>query len=196
MVTKSLSGLSGDKSSSDPSTWSSEQTDSWFEKGEWLNGWEITPDSSIDKKEFALSYFKNKSRWDMAFAFLKNSDFTKLEKKRHDIHGDNIYAIVSEYITKKEEDVRFEAHKRYIDIQYVFYGSEIIGVAPSDAKCEVLVPYDSTKDIEFMNVNQNSPLKATPNRFFIFFPSDLHRPGVRDGEDSTVRKVVLKVKIE
>jgi biofilm protein TabA len=196
MLITGLPGLSGGISSTDPSSWSSKQINNWFEKGEWLNGWEITPDASINKKELALSYFKNKARWDMAFAFLKNSDVTRLEKKRHDINGDNLYAVVNEYVTKKEEDVRFEAHKKYIDIQYIFYGAEIIGVAPYIAKYEVLVPYDSTKDIEFITAAENSRLKATPDRFFIFFPSDLHRPGVSDGESSTVRKIVLKVKVD
>ena len=63
--------MSGCKSSRDPSAWSSSETDKWFEKHEWLNGWNITPDASINKKEFAVYYFKNKERWDKAFAFLK-----------------------------------------------------------------------------------------------------------------------------
>ena len=47
-------------------------------KHEWLNGWNVTPDASINKKEFAVYYFKNKERWDKAFAFLKDNDLTKL----------------------------------------------------------------------------------------------------------------------
>ena len=61
----------GCKSSQDPSRWSSSKIDKWFEKGEWLNGWTVSPDASINRKEFAVSYFKNKERWNKAFAFLK-----------------------------------------------------------------------------------------------------------------------------
>jgi YhcH/YjgK/YiaL family protein len=71
----------------------------------------------------------------------------------------------------------------------------MIAVAPVSMKKEVLTPYDSNKDIEFMSVTRNSEFKATPDRFFIFFPSDLHRPSVKVGETSQVRKVVIKVKI-
>jgi YhcH/YjgK/YiaL family protein len=191
----SFLGFIGCNGSTDPSAWSSKKIDSWFEKGEWLNGWTILPDASINRKEFAVSYFKNKERWDKALIFLKSSDLSKLEIKRYDIDGDNLYATVSEYLTKNIENARFEAHQKYIDIQYVISGSELMGVAPMSMKKEVLVPYDATKDIEFMTVTQNSEFKATPDRLFIFFPSDIHRPGIKVGENSPVRKIVVKVKI-
>jgi YhcH/YjgK/YiaL family protein len=196
MVLTSFLSIIGCKSSIDPATWSNIRIDKWFEKGEWLNGWTVLPDASINRKEFATSYFKNKERWDKAFMFLKNSDLAKLEVKRYDIDGDNLYAPVSEYLSKNEEDARFEAHKKYIDIQYVISGVEQIGVAPYSQKKEVLVPYDDAKDIEFMTVTGDVNYKATPDKVFIFFPSDAHRPGLKVGENSLVRKVVLKVKID
>lgn len=185
----------GCNSSSDPSTWNSNKIDKWFDKGDWLNGWAISPDESINRKEFAISYFNNKERWDKAFIFLRNTDLSKLELKRYDIDGDNLYAPVSEYLTKNEEDARYEAHRKYIDIQYIISGKELIGVAPISTKKEELVPYDSSKDVEFMTVAQGVNFKASPNRFFIFFPSDAHRPNVKDGDNSQVRKIVVKVKI-
>jgi YhcH/YjgK/YiaL family protein len=196
MLTASFLGFAGCKSSTDPSGWDSKKIDSWFEKGEWLNGWTVSPDSSIDRKEFAVSYFKNKERWDKAFIFLKTSDLSKLELKRHDIDSDNLYASVSEYFTKNEDDARFEAHQKYIDIQYVINGIEQISVAPVSLKKDVIVPYDTAKDIEFITVTRSTDMKATPERFFIFFPSDIHRPGLKIGENSQVRKVVVKVKID
>lgn len=196
MIFSVFLGFIGCKGSLDPSTWSNKKIDSWFEKGEWLNGWTVLPDASINRKEFAVSYFKNKERWDKAFVFLKSRDLANLEIKRHDIDGNNLYATVTDYLTKNIEDARFEEHKKYIDIQYVINGSEMMGIAPVSMIKEVLVPYDAIKDIEFMTVTQNSEIKATPERFFIFFPSDLHRPGVKVGENSQVRKMVVKVKAD
>ena len=193
IVMATLSGCTG---SSDPSAWSAQKIDTWFEKGDWLNGWQVKPDQSVNRKAFAVSYFKNKERWDKAFIFLKTNDLTALELKRHDIDGDNLYAPVSEYLTKNEEDARYEAHQKYIDIQYVVSGKELIGVAPMSQKKDVLEAYDSTKDIEFLTVTGGENLPALPDRFFIFFPDDAHRPGLKDGENSPVRKVVVKVKID
>ena len=70
-----ITGLSGCKSSTDPAGWSSSEVDKWFEKHEWLNGWNVTPDASINKKELSLHYFKNRERWDKAFAFLKDNKY-------------------------------------------------------------------------------------------------------------------------
>jgi len=192
MVLTSFLSFFGCGTSSDPATWSNEKTDIWFEKGEWLGGWAVTPDASINRKEFAVSYFKNQERWDKAFEFLKNSNLSTLEIMRYDIDGDNLF----EYITKNEEDASFEAHKKYIDIQYVITGKELIGVAPIALKDETLEEYDATGDIEFMTVSSSVDHAATPDRFFIFFPGDAHRPGLKDGDNDKVRKIVVKVKVD
>jgi YhcH/YjgK/YiaL family protein len=191
-----IAGLSGCKSSKDPSVWSSSEVTRWFDKLEWLNGWNVTPDGSINKKELAVYYFKNKERWNKAFSFLKDSDLTKLEVRRHDIDGDNVYAIVSESMTRNEEDTKFEAHHKYIDIQHVINGAEQMSVSPLSEKKDELVPYDPAKDVEFMTVNNTTSYVATPDKFFIFFPSDIHRPSVKIVENKIVRKVVIKVRID
>lgn len=188
-----LSGCSGN---SDPSTWSTEKTDKWFEEGEWLNGWQVKPDESINRKTFAVSYFMNRERWDKAFTFLKENDLSALELRRYDIDGDNLYAPVSEYLTKNEEDARYEAHRRYIDIQYVISGRELIGIAPLSQKQEVLEPYSAENDIEFLTVTRGENYPATPDRFFILFPEDAHRPGLKVDTNLMVKKIVMKVKTD
>lgn len=182
-------------STSDPSEWSTQKIDKWFESGEYLNGWAVKSVGAVSKKEFAIAYFKNKERWDKAFAFLKTTDLNSLEAKRYDIDGDNLFALVTEYTTKNIEDAQFESHKKYADIQYVINGKEQISSTPVNKKGEVLTPYDETRDIEFMTVNGSTDYIATPDVFFLFFPSDLHRPGVKSGENSQVKKVVVKVKL-
>jgi len=196
MVATFFLGFFGCKSSTDPSTWSSRKIDKWFEKGEWLNGWQVQPDASVNRKKFAISYFRHKERWDKAFAFLKDNNLATMEIKRYDLDGDNLYAPISEYMSKNEEDARYESHKNYIDIQYVISGKELIGIAPASETKEILQPYDAVKDITFMSVKLVKNYPATPDRFFIFFPDELHRPGLKDGENSLVKKVVMKVKVD
>lgn len=191
-----LFGLFGCKDSKDPSSWSDKQINKWFEKGEWINGWQVKADESIDRRQMAISYFKQKERWDKAFLFLRDNDLTKMEIKRHDIDGDNLYAPISEYYSKKDEDAKYESHQKYIDIQYVIGGKELIGITTMDDIKEVLQSYDAVKDVMFMTVNKINNRKADPGRFFVFFPNDVHRPGLRDGDSTLVRKVVVKVKID
>jgi YhcH/YjgK/YiaL family protein len=196
MVLTSLLGFFGCKNSTNPAKWSTKQIDKWFDKGEWLNGWQIKPDATINRKEFAISYFNHKERWDKAFTWLKENDLTKIELKRYELDGTNLFAPVSEYMSKNPDDVRYEAHKKYIDLQYVASGVEQIGIAPLSLQKDILEPYNETKDVMFLTVTREINFKATPDRFFIFFPDDLHRPGLKDGESTMVRKVVVKVKVD
>ena len=194
MVLTGLFGIFG--CTSDPSEWSDEKLEKWFEKGEWLNGWNVKPDASINRREFANAYFKNQERWDKSFNFLKSNDLSKLEIKRHEIDGDNAYAPVSEYLSKNEGEAKFEVHRKYIDIQYVIAGVEQIAVTPLSSTKDITIPYDAAKDIEFMTVSDSTTFKATPGNFFIFFPSEIHRPGLKLNENSQVKKIVVKVKVD
>jgi YhcH/YjgK/YiaL family protein len=196
MVMTSLIWMTGSKASSDPSRWSDRKLDKWYSKKEWLNGWEVNPDASINKRALAVSYFKNTERWEKAFTFIKNSDLSKLAAGRYDIDGDNLYASVMEYTTKNEDAADFEAHRKYIDIQYMISGKEIMNIAPLETVTEVLIPYDPAKDIEFMRVKAITGYKADSTNFFLFFPGDAHRPGMKDGDNAAIRKIVIKVKID
>jgi YhcH/YjgK/YiaL family protein len=196
MVLTSIFGLSGCYGQGDPSTWNAEKTGTWFEKGEWYIGWPVKPDNSINRSSMAKAYFKNSDRWNKAFTFLKDNDLLKLELKRYDLDGNNLYVIISEYNTKNPETARFEAHQKYIDIQYVVSGSEIIGIAPLTSKDSVLQKYDPAKDIEFLSVKKGLMVKATPARFFVFFPEDAHMPGLKEETNAPVRKAVVKIRID
>lgn len=196
MVVASFLSFIGCKSSSYSEKWSNAKIDKWFEKGEWLNGWKVLPDKSINRKEFAAAYFKNKERWDKAFTFLKNNDLSKLPVRRNEIDGDNVYALVQDYLSKNEEAANFEAHRKYVDIQYVINGVEMMEITPLTMKKAEVTPFNVASDIEYMTVTQKTSIKATPERFFMFFPSDAHRPGMKAGENSRVRKIVIKVKLD
>jgi len=191
-----ISGLSGCKNSNDPASWNDKKINAWFSKSEWLNGWNVKPDSSIDKKTMAIQYFKNRERWDKAFSFLKNSNLSELATGKHNIDGDNLYASVSGYLTKDENAARFEAHRKYVDIQYVIKGKETIQIAPLAIRDSVYQEYDETRDIEFFTVKEHKSLQATPDRFFIFFPSDAHKPGLNAETADSVKKIVIKLRID
>ena len=112
-----------------------------------------------------------------------------------EIDGSNLFFMVNHYITKPSEEVLFEAHRDYADIQYVYEGEELIGVAPLLQGKEIL-PYDPEKDIAFYDVKEAEHYKAAADRLFILFPDDLHQPGVMTRMPEPVKKVVIKVKLE
>ncbi len=188
------SGCSHKKNDS-PGSWGEKELNEWFSKGEWNQGWSVQPDETVDKKEFAVQYFKNRERWDKAFSFLSEQNLASLDPGRYELDGENLFVNVDEYVTRNEEDTKYEAHKKYADIQYLVTGEERIGVAPLE-KTTITAPYNSEIDASFSVASSDNFRLATPGRFFIFFPDDAHRPGVKSGENQKVRKVVVKVRIE
>lgn len=178
-----------------PVNWNERELEKWFQTGEWKLGWDISPDQSINKKELAIKFFENRERWEKAFNFLKTSNLEKISIGRYELDGANLFVNVDEYTTKNEEDSRFEAHREYIDIQYLVSGEEKIGITALSSTTEI-IPYDCLKDIAFLHSEQNNYHVALPDRFFVFFPEDAHRPCVKTDENSKVRKVVIKIKIK
>jgi YhcH/YjgK/YiaL family protein len=183
------------KNSKTPEQWSTQQLASWFEQGDWKHGWKPLPDETVDRKEFAGQYFRNPERWKKAFDFLASNDLKTIEPGRYELEGTDLFENISEYVTKNEDEIQYEAHRQYADIQYVVSGQERIGVAELGSKT-VVAPYDSDKDVAFLAADDNDFRRATPENFFIFFPNDAHRPGVEAGGNKSVRKVVVKLRID
>jgi biofilm protein TabA len=168
----------------------------WFHAGEWKNGLKLRIHESADIGEFYLRYNKNKVWWDKAFAFLRDTDLENLAPGKYVLDEDHVYASVSEAATKNFEDTKWEAHRQYIDIQYVISGAESMGVAPLTGSTE-LEPFDPIKDLGFYNVLEDECIyyPAAPGTFFIFFPHDAHRPCIRTEGTDWDKKVVIKVKV-
>ena len=139
-----------------------------------------------------IIYHINKVYWDKAFTFLKGHELQTLPVGRHPIDGDNVYAIVTQNPTKDYDSTKWESHHNYIDIHSVIYGEEKIGVSPI-TKLTVTVPYDASKDL--VNYSGEGTLyTAMPGTFFLFFPSDGHRPGITSGDKKADKKVVIKIR--
>ena len=178
-----------------PEKWSDEEVNEWFGKKEWLAGWEAVPDASINKRKFAIEYHRNPRHWNQAFTFLKEADLQSLPVGKQELEGDHLFVAVSEYNSKKKGETKYESHKKYIDIQYVISGKELIGLTTPDL-VEVSEPYNEENDITFYNFEGGDYLQADPAKFFIFFPEDVHRPSIQDGESVPVKKAVVKILME
>ncbi len=154
----------------------------------------IVPDNSVDTEEFNRQYLLNPGRWDKAISFLEETDLSGLEPGRYELEGVDLFVLINEYTTRDDEETRLEAHRNYADIQYVIKGKELIGICPL-AKAAESVPYDEGKDIFFLESDDQRMHEAAPDRYFVFFPDDAHRPSIKDGENEPVKKAVVKVKL-
>jgi YhcH/YjgK/YiaL family protein len=164
----------------------------WVKSREWAKSLKIKPDPSINRVEFMRQYESNKELWDKAFAFLSDSKLATMAPGKYPIDGDNAYAMISISPPKKLEDVKWESHKKYIDLHYVVAGKVKLGMA-SIATAKVTEPYSEARDAANYAVD-GKYLTATPKEFFLFFPQDAHRPDIKiDGADS-LKKLVIKIR--
>jgi len=128
-----------------------------------------------------------------ALKFLSETDFSKIELGRYELDGDNIFYMVQSYDTDPSKTVS-EAHRKYIDIQFMVEGEEIIGVADISSEKE-LTEAKEENDVWFYNC-KTEPLTLSAGKYMVLYPNDLHCPGVAtNGKALTCRKVVVKVKV-
>ncbi len=116
--------------------------------------------------------------------------------ERVDIDGKDVYALVQVYQTAPAaEPVRLEAHKAYIDIQYIAAGEEVMGWAHV-AELQAPTPYNPDKDVFHgtLPAAQVTPVLVKAGQAAIFFPVDAHAPKLAGQLPSDVRKIVLKVR--
>ena len=146
----------------------------------------------IDKIENAHLYKNISERINKSFEYIRTTDLKNLPAGKYPIDGENIFALVSEYQTKPEQEGKLEAHKKYIDVQYVISGEELMGYAPLGGQ-KVLDPYKEENDIVFYT-GDKSFTKVSEGMFAIFFPEDVHMPGIASGKSSSVKKLVIKVR--
>lgn len=122
------------------------------------------PDSMIDRVAWEKHYRKHPERWEQAFNFLAHTNLDSLPLGRIDL-SDDIYITISEYRTKEPEDALYEAHKKYIDVQYLISGSEYIGILRDTALLKEMQPYDEEKDIAFYASDGGTLRKAIRETF-------------------------------
>lgn len=135
-----------------------------------------------------------------AINYLKKTNFSKSENGRYPIKGkdgNDMYVVVTEYETKPKNEKKAEAHKRYIDVQFIISGTETIGVGFPNHKNKLIEEYNEEKDCMFYHeVQDESELVLSEGMFAVFFPTDIHRPGCQLKGKQKVRKAVVKIRIK
>ena len=104
-------------------------------------------------------------------------------------------AMVHHYETRTLAKSIWEAHRKYIDVQYVASGVEKMGWSPI-GELKVQTPYMNDEDAELYTGAGRGSVIATAGTFTIFFPEDGHMPGLAiDDKPSAVSKTVVKVRV-
>jgi len=131
-----------------------------------------------------------------AIAFLRLPDTHFLPDGRIEIEGDRVFALVQRYETEMNDIPKFEFHRKFIDLQYIVSGEEVIGWAPA-ARMTVTEAYDTSKDICFGIVATGTwtPLYLRAGLLAVLWPEDGHAPKLAARASAAVMKIVVKVAV-
>ncbi|MFH1614678.1 MAG: YhcH/YjgK/YiaL family protein [Planctomycetota bacterium] len=129
-----------------------------------------------------------------AFRILQDPAITQKDDGRYNVEEDNLYYIVQRYQTKPLKEGKFETHRKYIDVQFVASGKEIVGRAAANS-LEIKTPYDQQTDVAFYKTPKEfSRLNLSEGIFCVFYPHDAHMPCCHETSPSDVVKIVVKVR--
>ena len=130
----------------------------------------------------------------LAFDFIRKALEENYAVGKYEIDGRKIHASVQEYNGKAEADAKFEGHRKYIDIQYIASGAEFMQVVDVQ-KATLKIEYNEEKDVEFyFDTDKAGKLLVESGEYGIFFPSDIHKPGLAvNGDPAPIKKILVKI---
>lgn len=101
--------------------------------------------------------------------------------------------LVQQGTTKPWKDALLEAHREYLDIQYIVEGKEAVGWAPVET-LEATEEYNSVKD-KCMYKGENAPMEIAAGYCYVVYPEDAHAPGTHLDAPNGYTKLVIKLKV-
>jgi YhcH/YjgK/YiaL family protein len=109
--------------------------------------------------------------------------------------AEGVFANVDEYEPKSYQNCKFEAHKKYIDIQMILSGAEALEYSPVK-ELSVIVQYDEKKDVMFFSnpESEADKVRLTPLKFVFIYPHEAHKPQIKT-TTGLVKKVVVKIPV-
>lgn len=110
--------------------------------------------------------------------------------------GDGVFVSEECYLSKARADGFFESHRKYIDVQIVFEGEELMEVADIGTM-KPRAEYDPVRDLLVYEDNTDaSALRVMAGQATVFFPADVHMPTLRvRAAGGLVRKSVVKIPV-
>ena len=105
------------------------------------------------------------------------------------------FALEQVYNSKMRSECFFESHKKYIDVQFILQGEEIIEVSNFN---DLNVNFSYAEDMDLIKYDDtsiSSHIRLKKGDVAIFFPEDAHMPCVKVNESLKVIKTVVKVQV-
>lgn len=142
-----------------------------------------------------IARYKGISRYlDKAIEFLENTDLTSLPIGKTEIWKDKVFANVMEVQAKDKEEIEFEIHRKFMDIQIDIKGKEIIEIGLDMEASSV--SYKEETDFGKVSCKKAAECILGEGRFIVCMKEEPHKPSIAAGEEKYLKKCVIKVAAE
>jgi YhcH/YjgK/YiaL family protein len=153
----------------------------------------------LDRIENAAMYRGTNPRLAAALDYLARTDFSQVPNGKQELDGDRMFANVQRYQSRPMEEIVWEAHRKYFDVQFIATGVEKMGHVNlhdglTSSSLTVKTPYDAEGDAELYNADGHFII-VRPGGFAVFFPQDVHAPCLAVTSPAEVLKVVVKCRV-
>ncbi len=149
----------------------------------------------IDRIQNRAFYRQLGPRVGEALEYLATTDFAKMPDGKYKLDGPRMFALVQRYRPKPLTEIAWEAHREFIDVQYIGAGAERMGYVPLSNLLPIKQDYDPDRDIIFYEA-QGDLFTVSEGSFVVFAPEDVHAPALAvDRPDAVgeILKVVVKI---
>jgi len=120
---------------------------------------------------------------------LKFFQLKNFKEGRQETSDPSIYYNEAEYMTSTNK--LYEAHKDVIDLQIVVAGKEKAKVGNYDQD----IRFDENGNALNLVCNEKANFELDSTNFILFFPREMHCPGLANPEPSNVKKIIFKIKV-
>lgn len=142
--------------------------------------------SNLEKYEGVIPYAREIAD------FLRNNDAANIQTGRYDV-ADGVFVNVCD--CHNGDNTKYEAHRKYSDLQCVITGDEIMKRCHISA-CTDGNEYSFDNDcILFAGAEKETVCHLFAGEFALFEPEDAHCPGIC-GTSPDVRKLIFKIPVK
>lgn len=145
----------------------------------------------LDHIDHIGNYIGISKNLDDAIFLIQNQKLETAELGKVTINEDQLFYLVQAYEPKSFDKVNLEAHLKYIDLQLMVEGDEMMAYGNINA-LQLQTPYNESIDAQFFS-GEVQKIHVKKDYFAIFFPHDAHQPGLAIEEARSVKKVVVKI---
>ena len=141
-----------------------------------------------DKLSNAKRYLGFSSNLDTALRYIAEHDLNELPIGKTSILGEQVYAVVSMLQPEPAEEIPYEIHNLYIDIQLDIFGTERIDIG-NKSHMDILEE-NPKNDLTFVKCDTLVECTMGPGNFLIIMPEEPHKPGVATSKTAQSKNVL------